>query len=201
MGIKNRKTKALLIAILLGVSGFTIYSLNEKETNNIEVAQESESIKNEENTFTTNSDAFDRYEKINKKDLNYNLGTDEATERLDDPYFYLTEQGLTLNVKENQPFECINDKKYGKVLLGYCFTDLEEPMTKSEALAKADIVLPEGAKEISSKAYDDCELIHYSTTKGEFIVRIAYERIFNEDKIAIGLNKEKIESLSYFREF
>lgn len=197
----NSKIKTLLIVIFLVVVGLIINLFNEKETNKVEVVHKNENIKNEENIFTNNADAFNRYDKVNKKDLSYDLGTDVATERLDDPYFYLTEQGLSLNVKENQPFECINDKKYGKVLLGYCFTDLEEPLTKNEALAKAEIVLPEGAKEISSKAYDDCELVHFSTTKGEFIVRIAYERIFNEDKIAIGLNKEKIEALSYFREF
>lgn len=197
----NKKIMILLIVILLGVTGLTIYSLNNRETNNIEVSTESESIKNEENIFTNNSDAFDRYEKINKKDLSYELGTDVATERLEDPYFYLTEQGLSLNLKENQPLECVNDKKYGKVLIGYSLNDLEEPITKNESLAKAEIVLPEGAKESNSKTYDDCELIHYSTTKGEFILYIAYERIFNEDKIAIGFNKEKIEALSYFREF
>lgn len=197
----NSKIKTLLIVIFLVVVGLIINLFNEKETNKVEVVHKNENIKNEENIFTNNADAFNRYDKVNKKDLSYDLGTDVATERLDDPYFYLTEQGLSLNVKENQPFECINDKKYGKVLLGYCFTDLEEPLTKNEALAKAEIVLPEGAKEISSKAYDDCELVHFSTIKGEFIVRIAYERIFNEDKIAIGLNKEKIEALSYFREF
>lgn len=73
---------------------------------------------------------------------------------------------------------------------GYSFANITEPMTREDALSKADLVLPENCQEVRSKSSDDYELVFYSSDKGNFIVCLEYERIFNEDKI---------QSISYFK--
>lgn len=211
MGLKFNRGKKITIAlsgafvfVILGVvflgNGALKDNLGSRsEDNTIEndipfISSDSEGIEG-----IDNEEILNRYEKINKNSLTYETANDPTMEDLSDPYFYETEQGFTLNIKENGQIKPINDEKYAKVLLGYSFVGLEQPITRNDAIYKANLILPENYEEVRAKSYDDYELVHYSSDKGNFVVYLGYERIFNEDNIFTGIDKDKIESISYFK--
>lgn len=211
MGLKFNRGKKITIAlsgafvfVILGVvflgNGALKDNLGSRsEDNTIEndipfISSDSEGIEG-----IDNEEILNRYEKINKNSLTYEIANDPTMEDLSDPYFYETEQGFTLNIKENGQIKPINDEKYAKVLLGYSFVGLEQPITRNDAIYKANLILPENYEEVRAKSYDDYELVHYSSDKGNFVVYLGYERIFNEDNIFTGIDKDKIESISYFK--
>lgn len=142
-----------------------------------------------------------RYKSVEKDNLTYELGTDATAEGLKNPYFYLTDEGITLDLEVNRPFKPITNKKYGKVLLGYSFGNLEQPLSKEDALSKAKLVLPDDAKEITSQPCDDYELVRYSTSKGEFIVYLGYKVNIDEKTNANINDTTKYQSLGYYKEF
>lgn len=148
---------------------------------------------------TDNEEILNRYDKVDKSTLTYAVSKDPATKHLSGYYFYETEKGLGSNIKGSSPTPPINDEKYAKVLLGYSFVNLADPITKEAALSKADLVLPENCQEVRSKSSDDSELVFYSSDKGNFIVFLEYERIFNEDKNFTRINKDRVQSILYFK--
>lgn len=149
--------------------------------------------------ITDNEEILNRYDKVDKSTLTYAVSKDPATKHLTGYYFYETENGIGANIKGSDPSPPINDERYVKVLLGYSFFYLTDPITREAALSKADLVLPENCQEVRSKSSDDYELVFYSSDKGNFIVFLEYERIFNEDKSFAGINKDRVQSILYFK--
>lgn len=137
MGIKSNQRKKIIIILssaLLLVFGVVFLGNNflkgsitdsdEKVIPNVEersiendipltVAHELDSRDNEE--------IFNRYDKVDKSTLTYAIGKDPSTEHLSEHYFYETEKGLGVNIKESNPSPPINDEKYANVLLGVFF--------------------------------------------------------------------------------
>ncbi len=142
-----------------------------------------------------NEEVLKRYKEVNKKYLTY-----DNTMKNSDDYFYEFKNGLAYNHKANKDLKPLNNKKYAMILKGYSYSNIEKSFTNEEALDTVSKVLPNDSKELTSKVFDDEKYIYYTSSKGNFIVRFGYERLYDSQNSFIGTNKDKVDSISYFKE-
>ncbi|MGL5713827.1 MAG: hypothetical protein ACRCX2_12465 [Paraclostridium sp.] len=197
-----KKTLILISIIVVLFAGLFITKKINTNINNSKIESENYSLHDIENSFSEDvEETNNRYKEIDKDNLTYEMGFDAKTENLKDPYFYLTDNGISLNVEANKPFKSIDNKKYGKVLLGYSYAELKDSFTKEHALKQANLILPDNSQELFSTAYDDYELVHYSSSEGQFIVYLGYEQVMSTDSQEYHYNTDKYQSLAYYKEF
>lgn len=146
-------------------------------------------------TVFDNEEIEKRYKVVNKRYLTY----DTAMKNRND-YFYEFKNGVAYNHKSNEDLKPINNKKYAHVLLGYTYVDVDSPFTLEEAKTIASKILPDDIEIIDTKAFDDEEYIHYKSSKGNFMLRLAYEKLYDVQNVFTGVNKDRIGSISYFKE-
>ncbi|WP_373600820.1 hypothetical protein [Paraclostridium bifermentans] len=136
-----------------------------------------------------------RYKEVNKKDLTY----EPNMKNLND-YFFEFENGLAYNTEANNHLKAISEKQYAMILQGYSYSKVKKAFTNEEAIEIASSILPDDIKEIKTKEYKDENYIYYTSKKGNFIVLLRNEHIFNDKDESTNINKDKIESITYFKE-
>lgn len=156
-------------------------------------AKDSESGKDQ---YQTDSDAvLKRYDSVDKSKLTYEtkmVGDHKGT------YFYESSNGFILKCKENDDLKPINDKIYHKMLLGYSYNSIENPLSTNDALDKIALILPDDAVKTGEKTYDTGEIIHFDSSKGEFLVDLGFAYSSNK-KEPVEYDKNKIMRLNYFK--
>lgn len=136
-----------------------------------------------------------RYKEVNKKDLTY-----EPNMKNSNDYFFEFENGLAYNTEANNHLKVISEKQYAMILQGYSYSKVKKAFTNEEAIEIAYSILPDDIKEIKTKEYKDENYIYYTSKKGNFIVLLRNEHIFNDKDESTNINKDKIESITYFKE-
>lgn len=145
-------------------------------------------------TVLDNEEIEKRYKTVNKKYLTYDIAMKNEKD-----YFYEFKNGVAYNHNANKDLKPINNKKYAHVLLGYNYVDLDSPFTHEEAIAISSKVLPDDIKIVDSKVFDDEEYIHYKSSKGNFMLRLGYEKLYDVQNVFTGINKDRIDSISYLK--
>lgn len=121
-------------------------------------------------TVLDNEEIEKRYKTVNKKYLTYDIAMKNEKD-----YFYEFKNGVAYNHNANKDLKPINNKKYAHVLLGYNYVDVD------------------------SKVFDDEEYIHYKSSKGNFMLRLGYEKLYDVQNVFTGINKDRIDSISYLK--
>lgn len=136
-----------------------------------------------------------RYKEVNKKDLTY-----EPNMKNSNDYFFEFENGLAYNIEANNHLKAVSENQYVMILQGYSYSKVKKAFTNEEAIQIAYRILPDDIKEIKTKEYKDENYIYYTSKKGNFIVLLRNEHIFNDKDKSTNINKDKIESITYFKE-
>jgi hypothetical protein len=143
-----------------------------------------------------NDEVQRRYNDVDKKSLTYNTTMDTSKY-----YFYEYENGLAYYRGVHNDLKPLNDKKYASILKGYEYVDITEGIDYEKALDLVLKVLPDDIVLTRTKDFDnEAKFNFYSSSRGNFIVRLEYKKLYDLECISIGTDKDKISNISYFKE-
>lgn len=157
-------------------------------------AKDSESGKDQ--YVTDLEEVLKRYNAVDKSKLTYEA---KMVGDHKDTYFYEFNNGLALHRKDNADLKPINDKTYEKMLLGYSYNSVENTLSKDDALRKISLVLPDDVVQTESNTYDSEEVIHFNSSKGEFLVTLGFA-YSSEENDSNGYNKDQVMYINYFKQ-
>ncbi|EQK38332.1 hypothetical protein C671_3382 [[Clostridium] bifermentans ATCC 19299] len=191
---------ALLIVFIVGIQ--LNLNLSKHIENNIPFKSKLFDSKSESETDTQSVDnkIIDRrYKMLNKNALTYKV----PKKNLKENCFFEFENGFTPKDNAFLDSKPINNEKYGQILLGYSYYDLDKSFTKDEAISKVKSILPDNSKEVYNTKFGKYELIKYKTDNDTFIAIFGYKKTVSKQspfpRILYDYDENKIQSIEYFK--
>lgn len=194
---------ALSIVLVISIRGIQLnLDLSKRIENDIPFKSKLFNSKSESQTDTPSIDnkiINRRYKVLNKNVLTYKL----AKKNVKENYFFEFENAFAQKVYTFLDLKPINNEKYGQILLGYSYYDLDKSFTKGEAISKVKSILPDNAKEVYNTKFEKYELIKYKTDKDTFIAFLEYKKTVSKKSpfpmILYDYDDNKIQSIEYFK--